>query len=89
MAVYIDDSRNKYRHMIMSHMIADSHSELIEFAEKVGIRKIHIQHEGTRKEHFDICQSHKNYALKIGAIEIGKRELIQILNERDYELYDY
>lgn len=89
MAVYIDDSRNKYRGMIMSHMMADSHSELIKIADEIGLNQKHIQYEGTQKEHFDICQQYKNHAIKLGAIEIPKIEFAKMISERDYELYDY
>jgi hypothetical protein len=89
MAVYIDDSRNKYRGMIMSHMIADSNSELMRMADDLGLQHKHIQYEGTKKEHFDVCQQYKKIAIHKGAIEISKRELVYMIQKREYQLYDY
>jgi aldehyde:ferredoxin oxidoreductase len=86
--VYVDDMEKSYQGMKMSHMIADSHSELVEMAEKIGLDKRHIQNEGTWKEHFYVCKKFKYNAIKEGAVEIGKRELKKMLNERDYEIYD-
>lgn len=87
--VYVDDMERPYRGMKMSHMIADSRSELIKMAEEISLPLKFIQKEGTRKEHFDICKSFKKRAIKLGAVEITKRELTQKIIERDYELYDY
>lgn len=90
--VYIDDLNKRYKNgsitMIMCHMIADSHSELLDMADKIGLDRKHIQKEGTQKEHFDVCKEYKHRAIKEGAVEIGKRELKTILNERNYQEYD-
>lgn len=91
--VYIDDLNKRYKNgsitMIMCHMIADSHSELLQMADKIGLDRKHIQKEGTQKEHFDVCKEYKHRAIKEGAKEITKRELSKMIKERDYELYDH
>jgi len=87
--VYVDNINRKYRGMIMNHMIADSHSELMDMAEKLDLNPKWIQHEGTKKEHFDICKQYKVHALKNGAKEVHFKELSKMIQERDYQLYDY
>ncbi len=75
MAVYIDDMDAPYKGMIMCHMIADSNEELLEMADKIGVKRKWIQYPGTHKEHFDVCLSNKKKAIQLGAIEITWREL--------------
>ena len=78
MAVYVDDfykTGAKIGRMKMSHMIADTKQELIEMAEKIGVNKKWIQHEGTHKEHFDICLEKRALAIKLGANSITYRQL--------------
>lgn len=87
--VYVDDMDKPHRGMIMSHMIADSHSELMKMAHDISLSKKHIQCEGTKKEHFDLCKEFKKRAINLGAVQITKRELSKKITERDYQIYDY
>lgn len=82
MAVYIDSFNAPYRGMIMCHMVADSKEELLEMARKIGVNTKWIQHEGEWGEHFDICQSKKAKALKLGAKEITLREIADFWNRK-------
>ncbi len=75
MTVYVDDMKAKYGRMTMCHMIADTTEELLEIAEKIGVGWEHIQHGGTFKEHFDICQSKRLLAIRHGAVEVTQRGL--------------
>lgn len=79
MAVYIDNfyetGAGNFGRMKMSHMIADSHEELIEMADKIGVDRKWIQHKGTYREHFDICMSKRRKAIDCGATPINYREL--------------
>lgn len=84
--VYIDNFNAPYRNMRMCHMIADSKQELIDMAIKIGVNPKWIQDANTSREHFDICQSKKAKALKLGAIEVGFRELSKMINDRDKKL---
>jgi len=59
----------------MCHMIADSTEELLEMADKIGVKRKWIQWAGTPKEHFDICLSKRAMAVLQGAEEISQREL--------------
>ena len=82
MAVYLDDCQHKHGRMKMCHMIADTSEELHQMAKQLSLQRAWCQHEGTVKEHYDICQSKKDQAIKLGALEITRRELVQKLRTR-------
>lgn len=77
--VYVDDMYKspvgQFRRMKMSHMIADTKEELLQMADKIGVKRKWIQHENTYLEHFDICLSKRKLAVQNGAKEITWREL--------------
>lgn len=79
MAVYVDNmheiSMGNYnagrgRVFKMSHMMADTLEELNEMADKIGIKRKWFQ-----GDHYDICKSKRELAVKNGAIEISMREM--------------
>lgn len=82
MAVYVDDMAAPFGRMIMSHMIADSHEELLRMADALGLQRRWIQHAGTYREHFDVSRQKRAQAVRLGAIEVTQRELVAKLNER-------
>jgi hypothetical protein len=71
--VYIDNYNKKYARMTMCHMIADTEQELYEMVDKIG-----IQRKWKHNNHYDICLSKKQLAIKNGAIEIETLELAKI-----------
>lgn len=79
MTVYVDDmyrtKLGRYRHMKMSHMIADSTDELLAMADTIGLKRKHLQRAGTAEEHFDIGMGLRAKAVAAGAVEISMREL--------------
>lgn len=81
--VYVDGQRNPYRGMVMCHMIADSHEELLAMVDRIGVARCWIQDEGTAREHFDVCLSSRKRALAAGAVEISTRALVLKLRERE------
>jgi uncharacterized protein DUF4031 len=89
MAVYVDDMQAPFqsvpwhRPMVMCHMIADSHEELVEMADRIGVQQKWIQKVGTTHEHFDICLSKRKLAVRAGAVEISWRELVEKLKARE------
>jgi hypothetical protein len=85
MSVYIDNFNAGYGRMKMCHMVADTTSELLEMATKIGVQLKWIQEKGTYNEHFDICLSKKQKAIEIGAIEIGFRDYARFVNARANE----
>jgi hypothetical protein len=89
MAVYVDDmyklSIGQFGRMKMSHMIADSHEELVEMADKIGVQRKWIQYKGLPNEHFDVSMSARKKAVENGAIEISYRELGEMVMKRRKE----
>lgn len=86
MAVYVDDMylypMGRFGRMKMSHLIADTHEELLAMADKIGVRRIWIQHEGRPDEHFDIALEKRRLAIAAGAVEITIRQLSSMIMER-------
>ncbi len=73
MAVYVDTAKNPFRNYIMSHMWADSLAELLEAADALGLRREWLQLPPKASwVHFDVTQSVKAKALKLGAIQTDK-----------------
>jgi hypothetical protein len=73
MAVYVDNVRLPFRHMIMCHMWADSLDELLEMARKIGINEKWLQKPPEASwVHFDISLTMKVKALRYGAVLTDK-----------------
>ena len=76
MAVYVDDmfrlKMGRFRRMKMSHMIADTDSELHAMADRIGLSRKWFQ-----GDHYDVCLSKRQLAVKNGAIEITLRQLAE------------
>lgn len=82
MAVYVDNAMLPLGRMIMCHMIADTHEELMEMAQRIGVERHHLQKAGTHQEHFDVCLRMRARAVWNGAKEITQKELGAKLLER-------
>ena len=82
MAVYVDNSKNRYGRMVMCHMLADSSEELNAMARLIGLNNKWLQHKGEYKEHYDISLSKRKLAVDFGAIEIGRNQLASIIKRR-------
>ena len=67
MAVYVDSAKHPFRGMLMHHLMADSLDELHDMAHRIGMKRIWFQDRGT--PHYDICQTRRALAIKLGAIE--------------------
>ena len=85
MSVYVDDMKAGYGRMIMSHMIADTTEELLAMADQIGVARRWIQAPGTAREHFDVAQSKRKFAVEAGAVEVTQRELGRIIRDRRNE----
>lgn len=84
--VYVDNmyetGAGNYGRMKMSHVIADTTEELLAMADKIGVQRKWIQHEGTIGEHFDIAMVKRKLAISHGAKEINFREYAQMIEKR-------
>lgn len=81
--VYVDECIYPFGRMMMCHMLADSHDELISMADKIGVQRKWIQKAGTYSEHFDICKSKRNLVIINGAKAIDSHELGELLISRN------
>ena len=82
MTVYVDDMRAQFGRMVMCHMIADASDELHAMARSIGVRRRWCQHEGTWKEHYDVCLSRRAMAVAAGAVEITWRDAGTMMRDR-------
>lgn len=92
MAVYVDNwyttGAGQYGRMKMSHMVADTHSELVKMAKNIGVSTKWIQKQGTKQEHFDVCMAMRQKAIQLGAKDIHWREITDIrLNQINWDKY--
>jgi len=90
-AIYVDDYRQpaevqngeRIFHGRWSHLMADSHEELMAAAERLGLRPEWLQHAGTRREHFDVLLGKRAKAIGIGAQEISyPRGVAELLDRK-------
>lgn len=72
MAVYVDDMRAPYGRMVMCHMVADTAVELHNMADRIGVKRKWFQ-----GNHYDICLAKRCLAVKYGAVEVTRKELVQ------------
>lgn len=79
MTIYVDDMRlqatvgnltARWSHLMSSEPVGTS-TELIAFAVRLGMRPSWIQHPGTAKEHFDLTDTKRDLALRLGARAIS------------------
>lgn len=82
MAVYVDDMQAKYGRMVMCHMLADTEQELHAMADAIGVARRWHQYPGTPKSHYDICVSKKVKAISLGAIQIDRSQLVEIIRSK-------
>lgn len=78
--VYVDESgfyvkRRGAGHMLLCHMVADTESELMEMAKRIGLQAKWLQRSNSGILHFDVCRTKRLRACIAGAQSISRREL--------------
>lgn len=77
MSVYVDDMRRQAKvgncraNARWSHLLADTSQELSEFAARLGLNPAWLQHPGTHREHYDVTDTRRTEALRLGAQPIS------------------
>lgn len=81
MTVYVDDMKAAFGNMVMCHMWADTDTELLAMADRIGVQRKWIQghpelsfgrHRNASWVHFDIALSKRALAVKAGAVETDR-----------------
>lgn len=80
MSVYVDMLINYGWSLGPScHMIADTNEELHVFASTIGLKRSWFQNHEHGLPHYDLTASKRRLAVKQGAIEIDRKQLIEKL----------
>jgi hypothetical protein len=84
MAVYVDDSRIRWRGGEWSHLIGDTTEELHAFAAGLGLERARFHGRPTRpwKDHYDIPEATRRLAIRHWATPITCREAAEILRAK-------
>lgn len=78
MSVYVDKATNGFHGMVMCHMIADSLEELHAMADALGLKRTWFQAAPPASfPHYDIALSKRAIAVKLGAVECDRNEIVE------------
>ena len=77
MPVYVDKARNPFGRMVMCHMMADTLAELHAMADRIGLDRKWFQPYSS--PHYDLSLSRRKLALAAGAVEIERREVVDLI----------
>lgn len=92
MTVYVDDMRMPARvgrlQARWSHLMADTDEELHAFAARLGLKRSWHQKPGTAISHYDVTDSRRQEALRLGAVPIGymSRESMDLIRRKREQL---
>lgn len=92
MTVYVDDMRMPARvgrlQARWSHLMADTDEELHAFAARLGLKRSWHQKPGTAISHYDVTDSRRQEALRLGAVPIGymSRESLDLIRRKREQL---
>lgn len=83
MAVYVDSAFIAARVGRVSgrwcHLTADDPEELHAFAERIGLRRSWFQAKPKGRWHYDVVESRRAAAVRLGAQEVTTRALLDIM----------
>ena len=82
MTVYVDDMRAPFSRMVMCHMVADTDEELHAMADAIGLQRRWHQKPDSPHSHYDIAQSKRALAVKLGAVKIDRRQLGELIQRK-------
>lgn len=90
MSVYVDDltpciPNKNWRWTESCHLIADSLDELHEFANRIGMKRAWFQND-SRLPHYDLNKNRRAIAVRMGVVEIDRREFVSKMRELQAKL---
>lgn len=62
------------------HLLADSLDELHSFAARLGLRRAWFQPKSS--PHYDLTAGRRERALQLGAVEIGRTEMVALIRSQ-------
>lgn len=67
-------------HLLAEHLNSGdlATEQLLAMVDAIGVKRCWIQHAGTHREHFDICLTKRDAAIRAGAIPVTVRQLAYI-----------
>ena len=85
MSVYVDELMNclqsrKWPYRKSCHLVADSIKELAAFSVLMGLKKEWFQNNPTLP-HFDLTEGMRRKAVSLGAIEIDRQQMVEIIRK--------
>lgn len=94
MTVYVDAVRipaevpngNRVVRGVWCHLVADSSTELLDMAARIGLRAEWIQDPGEWGEHFDVTEAKRRQAIAAGAVELTLHQMGDLLNSKRQRL---
>ena len=78
--VYIDVAENRFRGMVMCHMIGDTVAELHDMADRIGLRREWFQPRS--RPHYDLSKTKRLEAVKAGAVEFDRRGIVEVMKRQ-------
>jgi len=86
MSVYVDNlfvcaTTRYWRHGKACHMFADTLSELHAMAKRLSLKRSWFQPGAMSLPHYDLTASKRQQAVRFGAIEITREQLVDRLRE--------
>ena len=87
MSVYVDKLQEcltnpNWPYTRSCHLMADSLVELIFFGKQIGLSLGWIQHRTAGLLHFDLNVTMREKAVKAGAIEIDRKQVVELIRKR-------
>ena len=87
MSVYVDPlfaclQNKNWKYDNSSHLVGDTEDELHDFAKKLGLKREWF-HEHRKLNHYDLYKNTRSKAVKMGAIEITRREIVNMMKSGD------
>ena len=81
MALYVDAAIWERHERLWCHLLGDDEDELHAFAAAIGCRRGRYQSRPARPwvDHYDIDEARRREAVAMGAIEITRRELVELI----------
>jgi hypothetical protein len=80
MAVYVDEAIWVWKGRRWCHLMADDVCELHRFAHRLGLQLSSYQGPPkTAAPHYDITGFERSRAIRLGAVAIGRREVVELV----------